>query len=129
MEIEVDTSMATTTPSSNVRARAMLPSPGILPSKDNPLAPRFSICPTECALTLVVGAVPVDEAPNSVLDRRIGREGDRLAQVVDVGKSFRHVAGLHRHQLADRGLAHRLLDQPHDLGDLHGRGVAGGVDA
>src|SRR5882762_4853174 len=129
MEIEVDTSMATTTLSSNMRASATLPSAGILTFKEKPMPPRFSICPTECALNFVVGAVPVDEAPNPILDRRTGREGDRLAEVVDVGKSFRHVAGLHRHQFADRGLAHRLLDQPHDLGDLDRRVVADVVDA
>src|SRR3977135_3731532 len=129
MEIEVDTSMATTTPSSSVRASATPPSAGILTFKEKPMPPWLSICPTERALTFVIGAVPVDEPPNPILDRRIGREGDRLAEVVDIGESFRHVTGLHRHQLADRRLAHRLLDQPHDLGDLDRRVVADVVDA
>src|SRR3979490_2109762 len=99
MEIEVDTSMATTTPSSNVRASTTLPSAGILTFKEKPMPPRFSICPTECALNFVVGAVPVDEAPNPILDRRIGREGDRLAEVVDVAKRFRPGARLPLHRL------------------------------
>src|SRR5262249_34780255 len=67
---------------------------------------------------------PVDEAANPLRDRGLGTKSDGAFEVADVGPGLRHVARLHRQELADGGLAERLLDQPHHLGHLDRPAVA-----
>src|SRR5262245_3323275 len=71
---------------------------------------------------------PIDEAPDALRDRRSRPEPDRALEIGDIRAGFRHVAGLHRQQLPNGGLADGLLDQPHHLGHLDRGAVANVVD-
>src|SRR5437879_6110246 len=69
-------------------------------------------------------AEPIDEASNSVRNRRTRPETDRAFEVSDVRIGFRNVSRLHRQEFLDCGLADHLFDQAHDFDDLDRLAIA-----
>src|SRR6266700_1208304 len=75
-----------------------------------------------------VAAIPCHEAADPLRDRRVRTEAELALHIRDVGAGFRDIAGLHRHELGDRGASRRLFDQPQHLVDLDRAAVADVVE-
>src|SRR6266567_2741914 len=69
-----------------------------------------------------VAAIPCHEAADPLRDRRVRTEAELALQIRDI-------AGLHRHELGDRGATCRLFDQAQDFADLDRAAVADVVEA
>src|SRR6202521_219282 len=77
----------------------------------------------------LVTPIPCHEAANPLLDRRVRAHAELALEIRDVGAGFRDIAGLHRHELGDRGASRCLLDQAQDFADLDRAAVADVVEA
>src|SRR5262245_64078372 len=66
----------------------------------------------------MIRPVPLDEACDPLANRRRRPETDVAHQIVDVGVSCRHIAGLHGQQLAFGFFPDRFLKQAHHFEQL-----------
>src|SRR5262249_35838709 len=84
-----------------------------LPSISRRLVYRFRV-----TLYAMIRSIPIDEPRNSLGDRRRRPEAGVAHQVIDVGVSCGHIAGLHRHKFAFRLLAKFLFKETDNFEQL-----------
>src|SRR5262245_62532382 len=75
-----------------------------------------------------VTAEPIHKVAYPLSNWGLWPETNSALEIGRIGTGLRDIAWLHRHQLANRRLAYRLLDKPHNLGYLHRLAVADIVD-
>ena len=78
---------------------------------------------------IVIFAIPAHKISHAGLDRGVRLEAGEPSSRLAVGEGARHVAGLHRHVVADRFLAERALDRLDEVEQLDRLAVADIDDA
>src|SRR3981081_329792 len=80
------------------------------------------------ASNLVMAAIPRDKIANAVLDGGLGPETDVAHEIVNVGKRFGHVPGLHLQHILYGRAAQLLLQKRHHMHEFFRTVVADIID-